>query len=284
MMLVVTQVRSAIGAKPKQRGTLRALGLGRIGRCNTLPDRHEIWGMIHRVPHLVKVEKLDPEATVEASKATAAQVEATFKVVDADAEPEEAEPEATADVETTDEPIGVEDDLVAEATETSTMIKLHDLAPNEGARKRARRVARGIGGRRGKTAGRGMKGQRARSKIAVGFEGGQMPLLRRVPKWRGFTNPFRVEYQAINLDTIEASGLDEISPEVLLSQGLVSKDSLVKVLGRGSLSRPVRVRVHALSQTAEAAIKAAGGSIEIVSKPWGDRRPPHGSFNQHTNR
>ncbi|MDE0268733.1 MAG: 50S ribosomal protein L15 [Acidimicrobiaceae bacterium] len=163
-------------------------------------------------------------------------------------------------------------------------MRLHDLAPNEGARKQARRVARGIGGRKGKTAGRGMKGQRARSKVAVGFEGGQMPLLRRVPKWRGFTNPFRVEYQAINLDTIEASGLDEISPEVLLSRGLVSKGSLVKVLGRGSLSRPVRVRVHALSQTAEAAIEAAGGSIEIVSKPWGDRRPPHGSFNQHTNR
>ena len=113
------------------------------------------------------------------------------------------------------------------------MIKLHDLTPDPGARSRPKRVARGIGGRGGKTAGRGMKGQRARGKVSAGFEGGQMPLLRRVPKWRGFTNPFRVEYQAVNLDTIDATGLDEISPRVLLERGLASKGSLVKVLGRG---------------------------------------------------
>lgn len=164
------------------------------------------------------------------------------------------------------------------------MIKLHDLAPNPGARKRPKRVARGIGGRGGKTAGRGMKGQRARSKVPVGFEGGQMPLLRRVPKWRGFTNPFRVEYQAVNLDTIEASGLDEISPQRLHDRGLVSKNALVKVLGRGEITRPVRVHAHAVSQKAASAIASAGGSVEIVAKPWGDRRRPHGSFNQHTNR
>lgn len=164
------------------------------------------------------------------------------------------------------------------------MIRLHDLKPDPGARKRAKRVGRGIGGRGGKTAGRGMKGQRARSKVPAGFEGGQMPLLRRVPKWRGFTNPFRVEYQAVNLDVIEDSGLDHISPEVLLEQGLISKGSLVKVLARGEITRPVQVRAHGVSRAAEAAIVAAGGSVEIVAKPWGDRRPPHGSFSQHTNR
>ena len=164
------------------------------------------------------------------------------------------------------------------------MTKLHDLKAPDGSRKRPKRVARGIAGRGGKTAGRGMKGQKARSKVPAGFEGGQMPLLRRVPKWRGFTNPFRVEYQPINLDTIEESGLDEISPEILRERGLVGKKALVKVLGRGELHRAVRVRAHAVSGSAATAITAAGGSVEIMPLPWGDRRPPHGSYNQHTNR
>ena len=164
------------------------------------------------------------------------------------------------------------------------MTKLHDLKADPGARKRSKRVARGIAGRGGKTAGRGMKGQKARSKVPVGFEGGQMPLLRRVPKWRGFTNPFRVEYQPINLDTLDETGLDEISPEILRRRGLAGKKSLIKVLGRGEISRPVRVRAHAVSASAAQAIEAAGGRVEIVPKPWGDRRPPHGSYNQHTNR
>lgn len=164
------------------------------------------------------------------------------------------------------------------------MIKLHDLKPDPGSRRPPKRVARGIGGRGGKTAGRGNKGQKARSKVPAGFEGGQMPLLQRVPKWRGFTNPFRVEYQAINLDVIEASGLDEVSPEILLEKGLVAKHALVKVLGRGSVTRAVTVRAHAFSKTAASAIIDAGGSVGVVAKPWGDRRPPHGSYNQHTNR
>ena len=81
-------------------------------------------------------------------------------------------------------------------------IRIHDLEPADGSNKRGKRKARGIGGKGGKTAGRGTKGQRARNTVPVGFEGGQMPLIQRVPKLRGFTNPFRVEYQAINLDTI----------------------------------------------------------------------------------
>ena len=149
------------------------------------------------------------------------------------------------------------------------MIKLHDLQP---------------AGKGGKTAGRGTKGQRARNTVPVGFEGGQMPLLQRIPKLRGFTNPFRVEYQGINLDTLEESGLTEISPETLLERGLISKGALLKILGRGEVTKALTVKAHGFSKSAEAAITAAGGSVETLPLPWGDRRPPHGSFNQHTNR
>ncbi len=162
-------------------------------------------------------------------------------------------------------------------------MKIHDLQPAEGSRQAKKRVGRGIGGKGGKTAGRGTKGQRARGTIPVGFEGGQLPLYKRVPKQRGFNNPFRVEYQAINLDTIEASGLDEVTVDALRDKGLVGKGALVKVLGRGELSRPVAVKVHAVSKSAEAAITGAGGSVELVPLPWGDRRPP-AKGNAHTNR
>ena len=164
------------------------------------------------------------------------------------------------------------------------MIKLHDLQPADGSNKRGKRKARGIGGKGGKTAGRGTKGQRARNTVPIGFEGGQMPLLQRIPKLRGFTNPFRVEYQGINLDTLEETGLTEISPEVLLERGLISKGALLKVLGRGEVTKAITVKAHGFSKSAEAAITAAGGSVETLPLPWGDRRPPHGSFNHHTNR
>jgi large subunit ribosomal protein L15 len=162
-------------------------------------------------------------------------------------------------------------------------MKIHDLKPAPGSHRAKRRVARGIGGKGGKTAGRGMKGQKARSKIPVGFEGGQLPLHMRVPKLRGFNNPFRVEYQAINLDTLQESGLDEVTPESLHEHGLIGKGKLVKILGRGELSRKVTVKAHAFSKSAEAAITGAGGTVEVVPKPWGDRRPP-AKGNQHTNR
>jgi len=153
-------------------------------------------------------------------------------------------------------------------------MKIHDLQPPEGSNRRRKRVGRGIGGKGGKTAGRGTKGQRARNTVRAGFEGGQMPLQRRVPKLRGFNNPFRVEYQPINLDVIEACGLDEITPESLRSVGLVHKGALVKVLGRGELTRRVTVRVHAVSASAEAAIAARGGSVELLALPFGNGRPP----------
>jgi len=162
-------------------------------------------------------------------------------------------------------------------------IKIHDLEPADGSNKRGKRKARGIGGKGGKTAGRGTKGQRARNTVPVGFEGGQMPLLQRVPKLRGFTNPFRVEYQGVNLDTIAESGLTEVTPDSLLARGLVSKGSLVKILGRGEITSAVTVKAHAFSKSAEAAIAAAGGTVEVLPKPFGVR-PSHGSYSQHTNR
>ena len=162
-------------------------------------------------------------------------------------------------------------------------MKVHDLQPTPGSNKRSKRVGRGIGGKGGKTAGRGTKGQKARTSIPSAFEGGQMPLHMRIPKLKGFTNPFRVEYQALNLDTIEASDLTDVDPGSLYEKGLVGKAALVKVLGRGELSRAVNVKAHAFSKSAEEAITAAGGSVERLPLPWGERRPP-AKGNQFTNR
>ena len=162
-------------------------------------------------------------------------------------------------------------------------MKIHDLQPAPGSNKRRKRVGRGIGGKGGKTAGRGTKGQAARGTIAVGFEGGQLPLAMRVPKLRGFNNPFRVEYQALNLDVLEASDLDAITPEALHELGLTHKGALIKVLGRGAITRSVQVKAHAFSKSAEAAIIAAGGTVETLPLPWGDRRRP-AQGNHLTNR
>jgi large subunit ribosomal protein L15 len=162
-------------------------------------------------------------------------------------------------------------------------MKVHDLQPAPGSNRPSRRVGRGIGGKGGKTAGRGTKGQKARGSVPLNFEGGQMPLHMRVPKLKGFKNPFRVEYQGVNLDTLDGTGLDEVTPEVLHQNGLVHKGALVKVLGRGEISRAVTVRAHGFSKSAEAAITAAGGTVEVLPLPWGDRRPP-AKGNQFTNR
>ena len=161
-------------------------------------------------------------------------------------------------------------------------MRIHDLQPAPGSKKRAKRVARGIGGKGGKTAGRGSKGQRARNTVRVGFEGGQMPFHQRIPKLKGFKTPFRVEYQAVNLDTVQECGLDEVTPETLHTHGLVGKKSLVKVLGRGELSRAVNVRAHAFSASAEAAITTAGGTVEKIPLPFAVR--PAASGNALMNR
>ena len=174
-------MKSTIGTKPKHRGTLRALGLGKIGSTNELPDRPEIRGMLARVPHLVRWRRS------------------------------------------------------------------HE-APRPEARSRARRApsagsGRGIGGKGGKTAGRGSKGQGARNTVSPRFEGGQTPLHRRTPKSKGFTNPFRVEYHVVNLETLEALRRrrrgDARDPA---GAGLVAKRGLVKVLGRGELTKSLTVR------------------------------------------
>ncbi len=162
-------------------------------------------------------------------------------------------------------------------------MRLDELAPTPGSRRAARRVGRGTGGKGGKTAGRGTKGQKARNTVARGFEGGQMPIKQRVPKLKGFNNPFRVEYQAINLDVLEALDVDEVTPAALHGRGLTHKGALVKVLGRGELHRAVRVQAHAFSRSAEAAIAAAGGTVEVLPLPYGAGRPPV-KGNQFTNR
>lgn len=163
-------------------------------------------------------------------------------------------------------------------------MKIHDLKPAPGSNTRKRRVGRGIGGKGGKTAGRGTKGQHARNTVAVGFEGGQLPIQQRVPKLKGFNNPFRVAYGVVNLDTLESFDGDDVNPSSLLAKGLVSKNDLVKVLGRGELTRKVTVRAHAFSKSAEQAITAAGGTVEVLPKPWGSAPRPPAKGNQHTNR
>lgn len=161
-------------------------------------------------------------------------------------------------------------------------MRIHDLAPAPGSTKRPKRVGRGIGGKGGKTAGRGTKGQYARNTVARGFEGGQMPLKQRVPKLRGFNNPFRIEYQAINLDSLEALTEADITPEVLASHGLVHKGALIKILARGQVTRAMSVSAHAVSKAAESAITAAGGSVTIIPLPY--RVRPAAQGNQFTNR
>ena len=154
-------------------------------------------------------------------------------------------------------------------------MKIHDLQPSPGAKTPRRRVGRGIAGKGGKTAGRGTKGQGARGSIAPRFEGGQTPLHRRTPKSKGFKNPFRVEYVVVNLDTLESLDAgNEVDPTVLRAHGLVAKRGLVKILGRGELSKALTVRAHGFSQGAISAIEGAGGRVEVIPAPWGDGRPP----------
>jgi large subunit ribosomal protein L15 len=153
-------------------------------------------------------------------------------------------------------------------------MKIHDLKPAPGSHQSRRRVGRGIAGKGGKTAGRGTKGQGARDTVKPGFEGGQLPLTQRIPKLKGFKNPFRVEYTIVNLDVLEAVEGDTVSPESLRAAGLVHKHGLVKVLGRGELSRRLTVSAHAFSRSAVRAIESAGGRTEVIPPPFGHGRPP----------
>lgn len=146
-------------------------------------------------------------------------------------------------------------------------MRLEDLKPAKGATKKTKRVGRGVGSGAGKTAGKGHKGQKARSGgvKGAGFEGGQMPLQRRIPK-RGFTNIFRKEYAIVNLDDLaKVTGPEPVTPEMLKSKGLINdmKDGL-KILGTGELKAKLTVRAHKFSKSAMEKIQAAGGKAEVI--------------------
>jgi large subunit ribosomal protein L15 len=144
-------------------------------------------------------------------------------------------------------------------------MKLHHLRPAEGSKKRRIRVGRGESGRRGKTAGRGTKGLKARSKVRRGFEGGQMPLQRRMPKLRGFRNPNRVEYTVVNIERLNAFDPGTtVTADDLRMRGLVKHRGKVKVLGEGDIDRALTIKAHAFSLGAVEKIRAAGGSVEVI--------------------
>jgi large subunit ribosomal protein L15 len=141
-------------------------------------------------------------------------------------------------------------------------LKLHHLRPAPGAKTAKTRVGRGEGSK-GKTAGRGTKGTSARYQVRAGFEGGQVPIHMRLPKLRGFKNPFRVEFQVVNLDRLAGLFPDggAVTPELLAERGAVRPGLPVKVLGGGDLPHAVQVSAHAFSASARAKIEAAGGSV-----------------------
>ena len=150
-------------------------------------------------------------------------------------------------------------------------MKLHELKPSPGSRKRRKRVGRGTGSGMGKTSGRGMKGQGARSGGGKGpyFEGGQLPLVRRLPFRRGFTNIWRVEYAPINVGRLQekfGDGGQEVTPETLVEAGIIKRsDKAVAILGDGELTSALMVKAHRFSKSAKEKIEAAGGTVEVLS-------------------
>jgi large subunit ribosomal protein L15 len=145
-------------------------------------------------------------------------------------------------------------------------MRLHDLKPAPGAKRPKKRVGRGNASGTGKTSGRGQKGTRARNTVHPWFEGGQMPIQRRLPKWGGFTNPNRVEYVVVNvarLNEVFESGAT-VGPAELVAHGLVRRRRKVKVLGQGDISKALTVKAQKFSKQAEEKIKAAGGTTEVV--------------------
>jgi large subunit ribosomal protein L15 len=151
--------------------------------------------------------------------------------------------------------------------EKKEQLKLHHLAPAPGSKKKKIRVGRGEGGRRGKTAGRGTKGLKARSKLRPGFEGGQTPLAMRLPKLKGFKNPNKEEFAIVNLATLEVfEAGTEVTPELLRERGLIRHRGRVKVLAEGDLDRALTVKAHAFSASARAKIEGAGGSAEVIGE------------------
>ncbi|MEW9053576.1 MAG: 50S ribosomal protein L15 [Neobacillus sp.] len=146
-------------------------------------------------------------------------------------------------------------------------MKLHELKPAEGSRKERKRLGRGIGSGQGKTAGKGHKGQNARSGggVRLGFEGGQTPLFRRLPK-RGFTNISRKEYAVVNLDVLnQFEEGTEVTPELLIETGVVKNEKAgIKILAKGNVEKKLTVKAHKFSSTAKEAIEAVGGTTEVI--------------------
>jgi large subunit ribosomal protein L15 len=149
--------------------------------------------------------------------------------------------------------------------EQREQLKLHHLQPAPGSKQEKVRVGRGESGKRGKTAGRGTKGLKARGSMRPGFEGGQTPLSMRIPKLPGFTNPNKEYFAIVNLVTLNQfdSG-SEITPEVLRDRGLIRHRGRVKVLAEGDVDRPLTVKAHAFSASARSKIEAAGGTAELI--------------------
>lgn len=152
---------------------------------------------------------------------------------------------------------------------------LHELKPARGANRSKRRVGRGGGSGRGNFAGRGMKGQKARESISPMFEGGQNPLVKRLPEMRGFTNIFRTEYQPVNVEALERFDEGaEITPATLAEARVVRKPSMpVKILGGGKISKAVKVTAHSFSKSAREAIEKAGGTVTVLEASKGQNQP-----------
>ena len=150
-------------------------------------------------------------------------------------------------------------------SDNKEQLKLHHLSPAPGSKKKKIRVGRGEGGRRGKTAGRGTKGLKARSSLRPGFEGGQTPLAMRLPKLKGFTNPNKEEFAIVNVSAFD--GFDagsEVTPESLRDAGLIRHKGRVKVLAEGELDKALTVKAHAFSAAAREKIEEAGGKVEVI--------------------
>jgi len=196
-----------------------------------------------------KAEKAPAKAAAPKKAAAKSDATETKAPAAAKAPAAKAAPKASAETET--------------AGPREHVLKVHHLRPAPGAKKARTRVGRGEGSK-GKTAGRGTKGTKARYQVRVGFEGGQMPLHMRTPKLRGFKNPFRVEYQVVNLAALEAlypAGGD-VTIADLVAKGAVRKNEKVKVLGDGDITVKLNVTVDKVSGSAEQKIVAAGGSVK----------------------
>jgi large subunit ribosomal protein L15 len=151
-------------------------------------------------------------------------------------------------------------------SEQNEQLKLHNLSPAPGSKKKKIRVGRGEGGRRGKTAGRGTKGLKARNSLRPGFEGGQTPLAMRLPKLKGFKNPNKEYFAIVNLSSLaDFDAGSEVTPETLRERGLIRHRGQVKVLAEGELDKALTVKAHAFSASAREKIEEAGGSVEVIS-------------------